>query len=260
MNNRRMIMADNLSGATGVRHMFFTRQGGVSGGIYASLNCGPGSDDDREAVLDNRARAMAGLDQEPDRLVTVYQHHSPIAVEVHDVWNITDAPKADAMVTTQPGIVLGILTADCAPVLFCDADAGVIGAAHAGWKGALGGVLDATVEMMVDAGAQMDRIRAAVGPCIQQPSYEVGAEFRTSFMEAGLANVRFFEPGAGEGKYQFNLSGYVRHRLTECGVGSIEVSRIDTYTDETRFFSYRRTTHRGEPDYGRGLSAIVLEG
>jgi hypothetical protein len=260
MNNRIMITANNLSGADGVRHMFFTRQGGVSGGIYATLNCGPGSDDDRDAVLDNRARAMAVLDQEPDRLVTVYQHHSPIAVEVDDVWRIADAPKADAMVTTRPGVVLGILTADCAPVLFCDADAGVVGAAHAGWKGALGGVIDATVDLMIDAGARAERICAAVGPCIQQPSYEVGAEFRTSFMEAGSANVRFFEAGVSAGKFHFDLSGYVRHRLAECGVGSIEVSAIDTYTDATRFYSYRRTTHRGEPDYGRELSAIVLEG
>ncbi|MEQ8322862.1 MAG: peptidoglycan editing factor PgeF [Rhodospirillales bacterium] len=255
-----MITAQNLTGQPGVRHMFFTRQGGVSSGIYTSLNCGPGSDDDRGAVLDNRARAMAVLDQEPDRLVTVHQHHSPIAVAVRDVWALADAPKADAMVTSEPGIVLGILTADCAPVLFCDADAGVIGAAHAGWKGALGGVIDATVELMVDAGAHPDRISAAVGPCIQQPSYEVGADFRSSFMEAGSGNGRFFTDGAASGKFQFDLSGYVRFRLSECRVGSIEVLPLDTYKDEDRFFSYRRTTHRGEPDYGRELSAIVLEG
>jgi len=260
IDNRDMITAENLAGASGVRHLFFTRQGGVSGGIYASLNCGPGSDDHRDAVLDNRARAMAVLDQEPDQLVTVHQHHSPKAVHVYGVWDVGEAPKADAMVTTEPGIVLGILTADCAPVLLCDADAGVIGAAHAGWKGALGGVIESTVGMMLDAGAQVDRIAAAVGPCIQQPSYEVGAEFRTSFMEAGSGNERFFAAGAAPGKYQFDLSGYVRYRLSECGVGSIEVSAVDTYGDEDRFFSYRRATHRGEPDYGRGLSAIVLEG
>ncbi|MBO6519470.1 MAG: peptidoglycan editing factor PgeF [Rhodospirillales bacterium] len=255
-----MITAENLSDAEGVRHLFFSRNGGVSGGIYSSLNCGPGSSDDQASVLDNRARAMAALDQEPENLVTVYQYHSPVVVEVHEAWALGEAPKADAMVTTEPGIVLGILTADCAPVLFADADAGVIGAAHAGWKGALGGVIDATVEAMVDAGAQLDRIAAAVGPCIQQPSYEVGADFRSSFLEAGSGNDRFFARGAIEGKFQFDLSGYVRHRLTECSVGSIEILPIDTYTEEDRFFSYRRATHRGEPDYGRELSAIVLEG
>ncbi len=255
-----MITADNLAEAPGVKHMFFTRQGGVSDGIYASLNCGPGSSDERARVLDNRARAMAALDQEPANLVTVYQYHSPVVVEVHTPWAAGEAPKADAMVTTTPDVVLGILTADCAPVLFADADAGVVGAAHAGWKGALGGVIDATVRMMVDAGAQADRITAAVGPCIQQPSYEVGADFRSSFMEAGSANERFFAPGGVDGKYQFDLSGYVRHRLIECDVGSIEVVPVDTYTDEDRFFSYRRATHRDEPDYGRELSAIVLEG
>lgn len=255
-----MITAENLADAEGVRHMFFTRVGGVSAGIFNSLNCGPGSSDKRERVLDNRARAMAALDQDPANLVTVHQYHSPVAVEVHEPWAIGEAPKADAMVTTTPGVVLGILTADCAPVLFADSDAGVIGAAHAGWKGALGGVIDATVEMMVENGAQADRICAAVGPCIQQPSYEVGADFRSSFLEAGSGNERFFEPGVEAGKYQFDLSGYVRYRLTECGVGSIEVSPADTYTDEDRFFSYRRATHRGEADYGRELSAIVLEG
>ncbi|MGJ3261064.1 MAG: peptidoglycan editing factor PgeF [Rhodospirillales bacterium] len=255
-----MITADNLADAPGIKHMFFTRQGGVSDGIYASLNCGPGSSDDRARVLDNRARAMAVLDQEPANLVTVYQYHSPVVVEVREPWPVGAAPKADAMVTTTPDVVLGILTADCAPVLLADADAGVAGAAHAGWKGALGGVIDATVEMMVDAGAQRDRIAAAVGPCIQQPSYEVGTDFRSSFMEAGSANERFFAPGNVDGKYQFDLSGYVRHRLMECDVGSIEVVAVDTYTDEDRFFSYRRATHRGEPDYGRELSAIVLEG
>lgn len=255
-----MITATNLLGAPGVRHMFFTRKGGVSEGIYGSLNCGPGSGDDRAAVLDNRARAMAALDQEPGRLVTVHQHHSPIAVRVYDVWDIARAPKADAMVTTEPGVVLGILTADCAPVLFADAEAGVVGAAHAGWKGALGGVLDATLELMIEAGAQADRVCAAVGPCIQQPSYEVGADFRSSFMEAGQANERFFSTGAQPGKYQFDLAGYVRYRLAECGIGAIEDLAIDTYADADQFFSYRRATHRGEPDYGRELSAIVLEG
>lgn len=254
-----MIEAGNLSQETGVRHKFFTRQGGVSDGIYASLNCGPGSDDARAHVIDNRARAMAALGQEPDSLVTVYQYHSAEVVRVHGAWDLVEAPKADAMVTTAPGVTLGILTADCAPVLFSDSETGVIGAAHAGWKGALGGVIDATIKMMVDAGAEVDRISAAVGPCIQQSSYEVGADFRSSFMEAGSGNDRFFGAGVSTGKYQFDLSGYVRHRLSECGVGSIEILDVDTYADEARFFSYRRTTHLNEPDYGRQLSAVVLE-
>lgn len=259
INNQSMITAKNISEETGVQHAFFTRQGGVSDGIYASLNCGPGSADNRNNVIDNRARAMAGLDQEPEALVTVYQYHSAEVVMVDEAWELGDAPKADAMVTTERGIALGILTADCAPVLFSDAGAGVIGAAHAGWKGALGGVIDATVSMMIDAGARADSIVASVGPCIGPNSYEVGAEFRTSFMEAGSGNSRFFAAGAVQGKYQFDLPGYVRHRLDECGVGSIEVLGLDTYADEKRFFSYRLTTHRKEPDYGRQLSAIVLE-
>lgn len=238
--------------------MFFSRQGGVSGGIYASLNCGPGSNDDRAHVMDNRARAMAVLEQEPDHLVTVHQHHSPDVIRVVQTWPLASAPKADAMVTTEPGIALGILTADCAPVLFADADNGVIGAAHAGWKGALGGVIDATVAMMTQAGAELGNICAAVGPCIAQESYEVGAEFRSAFLEAATGNARFFLPGDAAGKFQFDLPGYVRHRLEECCVGSVEVLGLDTYADAERFFSYRRATHLGESDYGRELSAIVL--
>ncbi len=254
-----MLTAQNLSQEVGVKHAFFTRQGGVSSGIYTSLNCGPGSADDRSNVIDNRARAVACLDQEPEQLVTVYQYHSADVVRVDAPWDINDAPKADAMVTTVPGIALGILTADCAPVLFSDARAGVIGAAHAGWKGALGGVVDATVSLMIDAGASAGSISACVGPCIAQSSYEVGAEFRMAFMEAGSGNSRFFEDGIAEGKYLFDLPGYVHHRLNECGVGSIEVLGVDTYADAENFFSYRRATHLGEPDYGRELSAIVLE-
>lgn len=253
-----MISAETLKDLAGIRHVFFTREGGVSGGIYTSLNCGPGSKDARDAVIDNRARAMAALDLEPEALVTVYQIHSPHCVRVETPWAMGDAPKADAMVTTQPGVALGILTADCAPVLFADADAGVIGAAHAGWKGALGGVLEATLEKMTEAGAERRRIVCAVGPCIAQPSYEVGAEFRRAFMEAGVANERFFEAGAEDSKFHFDLAGYVADRLRGAGVGSAEVLGLDTYADADRFFSYRRTTHKSEPDYGRLLSTIVL--
>lgn len=254
-----MITASNLSECHGIRHLFFTRQNGVSTGIYGSLNCGPGSDDTRSLVVRNRARAMAAMGLEPETLVTVHQIHSPDVVYVDTPWPLGDAPKADAMVTAERGVALGILTADCAPVLFAEPDAGVIGAAHAGWKGALGGVIDATIDAMRSLGADPDRISAAIGPCIMQPSYEVGADFRSSFLEAGSANERFFATGTVTGKYQFDLPGYVVHRLNDAGVGSINCLHLDTYADEERFFSYRRATHQGEPDYGRLLSAIALE-
>lgn len=254
-----MITASNLSEIPGTRHLFFSSKGGVSKGIYTSLNCGPGSDDDIENVIDNRARAAAALGLEPDALLTVHQYHSPDVVHVTETWTLENLPKADGMVTTVPGIGLGVLAADCAPVLFADQDGRVIGACHSGWKGALGGVIDSTVAMMVDLGARHDRICAAVGPCIGQKSYEVGAEFRSSFLEAGSGNSRFFKAGVGDGKFQFDLAGYVRHRLEEAGVQSIDVLGLDTYADPSRFFSYRRSTHQNEPDYGRQLSAIVLE-
>lgn len=254
-----MITASNLSEIKGVRHLFFTSKGGVSTGIYTSLNCGPGSDDDLENVIDNRARAMAALELEPEALLTVHQYHSPEVVHVTEPWTLENLPKADGMVTTERGIALGVLAADCAPVLFADLDAGVVGACHSGWKGALGGVIDSTVSLMVDLGARHDRIAAAVGPCIGQKSYEVGAEFRSSFMESGIGNSRFFKDGKAEGKFLFDLAGYARYRLEEAGVQSIEVLGLDTYSEPGRFFSYRRTTHLKQPDYGRQLSAIVLE-
>ena len=254
-----MITASNLYEISGARHLFFTSKGGVSTGIYSSLNCGPGSDDELENVINNRARAMAALGLEPEALLTVHQYHSPDVVHVTEPWTLENLPKADGMVTTETGIALGVLAADCAPVLFADKDGGVIGACHSGWKGALGGVIDSTVSLMVDLGARHDRIAAAVGPCIGQKSYEVGAEFRSSFMESGIGNSRFFIEGKNEGKFHFDLGGYVRYRLEEAGVQSIDVLGLDTYTDPDRFFSYRRTTHKNEPDYGRQLSAIVLE-
>jgi YfiH family protein len=254
-----MITASNLSEISGIRHLFFTSKGGVSKGIYSSLNCGPGSDDDLGNVIDNRARAMAALGLEPESLLTVHQYHSPDVVHVTESWTLDDLPKADGMVTIKPGIALGVLAADCAPVLFADTDASVIGACHSGWKGALGGVIDSTVSLMVDLGARHDRIVAAVGPSIAQKSYEVGAEFRSSFMESAYGNSRFFEGGSSTNKFLFDLPGYVRYRLEEAGVQSIDVLGLDTYTDPDRFFSYRRTTHNNEPDYGRQLSAIVLE-
>lgn len=253
-----MITAQALQELSGIRHMFFTRVGGVSSGIYEGLNCGPGSDDDRANVMSNRARAMAALEVDPGALVTVHQIHSADVVVVETPWAVGDQPRADGLVTTRPGIALGVLAADCAPVLFADAEAGVIGAAHAGWKGALGGVCDAVVEAMSDAGARKDRIVAAVGPCIAQESYEVGGEFRTAFLEAAQGNSRFFREGAAPDKFQFNLGGYLHDRLGNLGLGAVEWLALDTYTDPERFFSYRRATHNGEPDYGRMLSAITL--
>ena len=244
--------------ASGMAHGFFTREGGISTGLYAGLNCGPGSDDDPKAVGENRARAAHALGARPETLVTAYQVHSPDVVRVVTPWLPGAAPRADGMVTDQPGLVLGVLTADCAPVLFADGDAGIIGAAHAGWKGALGGVLEATVQAMVGLGADPAGIVAAVGPTIAQPSYEVGAEFRDRFTVEAADNDRFFVPSARADHYQFDLPGYVSERLGMLGLGVVEVLDRDTRTEDGLFFSYRRSTLAGERDYGRQLSAITL--
>lgn len=251
------ITAPTLGRLDGVNHGFFSREGGVSGGIFRSLNCGFGSSDETGHVAENRARVAAAIGVPADAMVTVYQIHSPEIVTVTAPWLPADAPKADAMATREPGIALGILAADCAPVLFADATAGIVGAAHAGWKGALGGVVEATVERMVALGAEPSRIVAAVGPCIAQPSYEVGEEFRARFVAAAPAHDRFFAAGQRAGHCQFDLPGFVRSRLEAAGVGSVETLDRDTYGDET-LFSYRRATHRGEGDYGRNLSVIAL--
>ena len=251
------ITTPSLDRLDGIRHGFFSRQGGVSGGIYASLNCGFGSNDRAEHVAENRARVAAALDLAANALLTVHQVPSPDVVTVTATWQPGDAPRADAMVTCVPGIALGILAADCAPVLFADREAGVVGAAHAGWKGALGGVIEATVDRMIALGAVPGRIAAAVGPCIAQESYEVGAEFRDRFVAAAPAHEQYFGAGARAGHYQFNLPAFVRSRLEAAGVGSIATLDRDTYADET-LFSYRRATHRAEDDYGRNLSVITL--
>jgi polyphenol oxidase len=237
-----------------IAHGFFGRTGGVSTGIYASLNCGPGSGDAPASVGENRARVAQHLGAE---LVTLYQIHSDKAVNVNAPWG-NDRPQADAMATATPDIALGILTADCAPVLFADHQARVIGAAHAGWKGALGGVIESVLAAMENLGANRARIAAAIGPCIAQDSYEVGAEFRDRFADTDSANARFFVPSNKPGHFRFALEGYVAHRLTTAGVSNIEPLHADTYAREADFFSFRRTTHRGEPDYGRQISAIVL--
>ncbi len=241
---------------TGIPHGFLGRRGGHSTGLVAGLNVGLGSDDEPEAVQANRALAAQVL--LPDaRLVSVYQIHSPGCVTVSEPWTDAERPRADALVTDRPGLLLGIVTADCAPVLLADAQAGVIGAAHAGWKGAVGGVTDQTIAAMEALGAKRHRIVAAIGPCIAQASYEVDQGFVSRFCAEDPANMCFFEPGR-EGHSQFDLEGYVAARLEAAEVGAVERLGLDTYPDPARFYSFRRATHRGEPDYGRQISLIGL--
>ncbi len=254
-----LITLDPLRSLPGIRHGFFTRRGGVSDGIFASLNCGLGSGDDRARVMENRARVAQAFDLDPARLVTVYQIHSPDVVSVSEPWTAADSPRADALVTDRPGIVLGVLAADCAPVLLADPVAKVVGAAHAGWRGAHGGVVDSAVAAMEALGARRQDMVAAIGPCIAQPSYEVSDDFQQPFLDQDAANARFFAPGRRAGKQQFDLPGYLRHRIARLGLAEIAVSGRDTQAEEDDFFSYRRTTLRGERDYGRLLSAIALE-
>jgi YfiH family protein len=253
-----MLTAKPLDVIAHLRHGFFTREGGVSKGIYASLNCGYGSDDDKEAVRENRARVAQKLSVEPEKLLTVHQIHSPTVVEVTKLWTPGTAPQADAMVTAEPGIALGVLAADCAPVLFADKTARVVGAAHAGWKGALTGVMEATIEAMERLGADRGRIAAAIGPCISQEAYEVGAEFRARFLDDAAANEAWFVASEKPDHFMFDLPGYAESRLAAADIGAVAVLGDCTYRDQKRFFSYRRTTHRGETDYGRQISAIAL--
>jgi YfiH family protein len=242
----------------GVQHGFLGRRGGVSTGELAGLNVGYGSNDDRSAIGENRRRAVEAV-MPGAELATVHQVHSATAVYVEQVWPQAERPRADAMVTDRPGVLLGILTADCAPVLFADVEAGVVGAAHAGWRGALAGVTDSTIDAMEKLGARRDCIRAAVGPCIAQPSYEVDEAFRLRFLDAEHENGRFFAHGPA-GKPHFDLPGYVGHRLRAAGLSGVDVLNLDTYADPDRFFSYRRATHRGEADYGRQVGLIGLSG
>ncbi len=254
-----LLTLEELNQLAGVRHGFFTREGGVSHGLYASLNCGFGSQDDRDCVARNRALAMARLDLGDDALVTLYQTHSANAVPVEEPWAPAAAPRADGMATSRPGIALGILTADCAPVLLADPDAGVVGAAHAGWRGALSGVLEATVEAMEGLGAERRRITAGIGPCIGPESYEVGPEFPGPFLALDPANDRFFRPAAKARHYLFDLPGFAAERLRQLGLQRTATLFGDTAAEDGRFFSYRRSRLRGEADYGRALSAIALE-
>jgi len=251
-----VLHAENLAD---VRHGFFGRQGGVSQGVYASLNCALGTRDAPECVAENRRRALATLTSDAKtKLLSLYQAHTAGVVTVREPWEPAARPRADGMVTDRPQIALGIVTADCAPVLFSDPRARVIGAAHAGWKGALDGVLEATVLAMRQLGAKPKDIRAAVGPCISQTAYEVGPEFIARFREAEADNVRFFVPGSRKDHWQFDLEAYVAARLARASVGDIEKLGVCTYTHENEFFSYRRATHRNESEFGHQLSAIML--
>jgi YfiH family protein len=253
------LQADPLNSSK-IAHGFFGCAGGVSTGIFASLNCGPGSGDERAHVVENRRRALAELTTTAETpLLTLYQIHSAEAVRVTEPWHIGEGPRADAMATNIPGLALGILTADCAPVLLADADAGVIGAAHGGWKGALSGVVDSLIREMEGLGAQRSRIAAAIGPCISQENYEVGAEFIATFEHTDEANARWFLPSDRPDHFRFDLSGYVESRLRAARISNVTHIRRCTYADEANFFSYRRATHRGEKDYGRQLSAILLK-
>jgi len=244
--------------ADGVVHGFFTRAGGVSTGIYSGLNCGPGSGDDRAHVRRNRRRAKAALGLEAGDLVSLHQAHTADCVTVARPWPDGERPRADGMATDCATIALGVLTADCAPVLLVDPEARVIGAAHAGWRGAVDGVLDSTVEAMEKLGAERARIAAAIGPTIGPASYEVGPEFPERVAAGPLAAEAFFQPAERDGHFLFDLPGYVRARLERAGVKHADWIGEDTVADEARFFSYRRATQRGEGDYGRLLSAIAL--
>ncbi len=252
-----MIEAASLR-LTGIRHAFFSRDGGVSDGLYASLNGGTGSRDAPDKVAENRARMAAALGVAPSRFLTCYQVHSAEVAVAEAPWPNHERPRADAIVTRLRALAIGVTTADCGPVLLADPQGGVIGAAHAGWRGALSGVIEATVAAMEQLGAARGRIRAAVGPMIRQPNYEVGPDLIARFAAEDQASRRFFAPAARDGHARFDLAGYVTARLARAGVTQIEDIGLCTYAEEGRFFSYRRATHRAEPDYGRHVNAIAL--
>jgi polyphenol oxidase len=247
-----------LARLPGIRHAFFTRAGGVSNGVYASLNAGVGSNDEPRNVAENRARMAAALGVRSERLLTCYQIHSPNVVVAVEPWGPDARPRADAIVTRAVGLAVGVSTADCGPVLIADAQARVIGAAHAGWRGALAGVTDAAIAAMERLGAARQRMVAALGPMIRQPNYETGTDLWDRFLADDPANARFFRPSTRERHFMFDLAGYVVARLAAAGIGTIEDIEACTYADADKFYSYRRTTHRDEGDYGRHIAAIVL--
>jgi polyphenol oxidase len=253
-----MLQATAFVGLKGIRHGFFTRSGGVSQGLYATLNGGVGSKDKPESVTENRKRMAEALGVKPDHLLSAYQIHSPDVVTVDKPWPHDQRPKADAMVTKTPGVALGISTADCGPVLFADSQARVIGAAHAGWRGALTGVLEATIAAMEKLGADRQSMAVALGPMIRQPNYEVGPEFVGRFREADEDNMKFFAPSQRNDHAMFDLAGYAAMRLKRAGITTVEDLNLCTYAEPERFFSYRRMTKLGEADYGRHINAISL--
>ena len=253
-----MLQALLLSELAGVRHGFFTRSGGVSHGVYATLNGGTGSNDAPDNVEENRARMAIALGVTPNRFLTAYQIHSPDVVVVEVPWTHDRRPRADAMVTRLPRLAIGVSTADCGPLLFADAEAHVIAAAHAGWRGALAGVIEAAIAAMEKLGAQRSRIATALGPTIRQPNYEVVSEFVERFLAADADNKRFFKPSTSSGHAMFDLGGYIAERLQRAGITNFEDLGLCTYAEPERFFSYRRTTKLGEPDYGRHINAIAL--
>jgi YfiH family protein len=253
-----MLQARTLAGLPGIRHAFFTRAGGVSDGIYESLNGGLGSDDTPAKVAENRARMAAAIGVTPENFLSVYQIHSPNVVVADAPWPTAERPRADAIVTRTPGLGVGIGTADCGPVLFADAQARVVGAAHAGWRGALTGVLEATIHEMERLGAERERIAAAAGPMISQRNYEVGQDLIDRFLTDDKTNARYFAKGERAGHAMFDLPGYVVERLKRAGLKQVENLGLCTYGDPAQFYSYRRSTHRKEPDYGRHINAIAI--
>ncbi|GGE86804.1 peptidoglycan editing factor PgeF [Stappia taiwanensis] len=255
-----MLTSPDLAALDGIVHGFFTREGGVSRGIYASLNVGLGSDDDRAAVIENRTRIATMLGVVPGMLVSPHQHHSADAIPVSVPWTADAQPKGDALVTDRPGLALGIATADCGPVLFADPQARVIAAAHSGWRGALTGILEAVLVKMETLGADRTRVIAVLGPTISQKNYEVGRDFLDRFTAADADNERFFVPSDRPDHFRFDLPAFIGQRLRRAGVGrACDLGRC-TYAEPELFYSYRRTTHAGEPDYGRLMSAIALSG
>lgn len=252
------VESSSLSALDGIRHAFFTRAGGVSGGIYQSLNSGIGSQDDAAHVTENRARMAQALGVDARNLITAFQIHSPNVVIAQEAWRVETRPRADAIVTKTPGLAIGVSTADCGPLLFADAQARVIGAAHAGWRGAFSGVIEGTIAAMEQLGAARSRISVALGPLIRQPNYEVSQGFVDEFLRADESHARFFSPAARDGHAMFDLPGFIAARLEKNGIGGFEDIGLCTYADPDRFYSYRRSTHRAEPDYGRHVNAIVL--
>jgi hypothetical protein len=253
-----MIIEAKTLALSGIRHAFFTRRGGVSGGVYASLNGGIGSRDSADLVVDNRSRMAVALGVAPDRLITAYQIHSPHVVTVESPWTAEARPRADAIVTRTRGLAVGVTTADCGPILFADPQAGVVGAAHAGWRGALAGIVEATVDAMERLGAHRGRIRAVLGPMIRQDNYEVGPDLMARFRAEDSASDPFFRPAARQDHALFDLPGYITARLVRADIGEVEDLGLCTYADPDRFFSFRRSTHRAEADYGRHVNAIAL--